>query len=73
MKPTSIFAILVLLTGLLLSFSCTKETSCENCRVTNKPPIPIAGPDQVITLPTDSVLPDGSTSCDTGGEENSNH
>ena len=34
----------------------------------NKPPIAIAGPDQVITLPTDSVSLDGSASSDPDGK-----
>ena len=36
--------------------SCKKETSCEGCKENNKLPIAIAGPDQIITLPTDNVL-----------------
>lgn len=47
--------------------SCKKETSCENCKEKNKPPIAVAGPDQVITLPTDSVLLDSRTSRDPDG------
>jgi hypothetical protein len=39
---------------------CKKEYSCEGCINGNKPPIANAGPDQVITLPTDSVSLDGS-------------
>jgi hypothetical protein len=48
--------------------SCKKETSCEECSEKNGPPIAIAGPDQVITLPTDSVLLDGSASSDPDGK-----
>jgi hypothetical protein len=33
----------------------------------NKPPTAVAGPDQVITLPTDSVSLDGMTSNDPDG------
>src|SRR6187399_1702095 len=45
--------------------SCKKETSCESCATkSNKPPIAVAGPDQVITLPIDSVLLDGRSSSD---------
>jgi hypothetical protein len=33
----------------------------------NKPPIAVAGPDQVVTLPTDSVSLDGSSSSDPDG------
>ncbi len=49
---------------------CKKETSCEGCRSNkqNKPPIAIAGPDQLITLPTDSILLDGRTSSDPDGK-----
>jgi hypothetical protein len=48
-------------------FSCKKETSCEGCNENNKPPIAIAGPDQVIALPTDSILLDGRNSSDPDG------
>ena len=48
--------------------SCKKETSCESCATkSNKPPIAVAGPDQVITLPIDSVLLDGRSSSDPDG------
>ena len=48
--------------------SCQKETSCEGCAIKkNKTPIAVAGPDQVITLPTDSVLLDGRSSSDPDG------
>lgn len=55
-----------LLTGIFLS--CKKEKSCEGCRENNKPPTAIAGPDQVITLPTDSISLDGSASNDPDGK-----
>lgn len=48
--------------------SCKKEHSFENCKEKNKPPTSIAGSDQVITLPTDSVLLDGSNSSDPDGK-----
>ena len=48
--------------------SCQKEISCEGCRQTNKPPVAIAGPDQVIALPTDSVSLDGTASNDPDGK-----
>ena len=51
----------------VIFFSCRKEKSCEGCRENNKPPIAVAGPDQVITLPTDSISLDGSTSKDPDG------
>lgn len=48
-------------------FSCKKEYSCEGCINGNLPPIANAGPDQIITLPKDSVLLDGSASGDPDG------
>jgi len=51
-----------------LFLSCQKEISCEDCRETNKPPIAVAGPDQVITLPIDSIALDGSASSDPDGK-----
>ena len=62
------FTTFVLLTGALFFISCKKEISCESCNDKNKPPISIAGPDQVITLPTDSVSLDGSSSSDPDGK-----
>ncbi len=64
-----IFFLLLLLTvvGVTIFISCKKEYSCEGCRDGNKPPIAKAGPDQVITLPTDSVSLDGSASSDPDG------
>ncbi|MGK2861611.1 MAG: PKD domain-containing protein, partial [Chitinophagaceae bacterium] len=50
-----------------IMFSCKKEFSCEECSEGNKPPIALAGLDQVITLPTDSVSLDGSLSSDPDG------
>jgi hypothetical protein len=66
MKPIMRFSAFILLTGLLFNISCQKELSCENCKG-NKPPIANAGPNQVITLPTDSVSLDGSSSSDPDG------
>jgi hypothetical protein len=63
---TVLFIVLVLIS--LTVISCKKETSCEECaNKENKPPISIAGPDQLITLPTDSILLDGRTSSDPDG------
>jgi hypothetical protein len=59
------FSICIIVASFFLS--CKKEKSCEGCKENNKPPIAIAGPDQVITLPTDSVLLDGRTSSDPDG------
>jgi len=54
--------------ALVANISCKKEYSCEGCATKdNKPPIAIAGPDKVITLPTDSVLLDGNGSSDPDG------
>ena len=68
MKQITQYSVL-LITVVIVSFaSCKKETSCENCdSIKNKTPIAVAGPDQVITLPTDSVLLDGSSSSDPDG------
>ena len=66
MTKISLIAIVILI-ALQGNLSCKKETSCEGCKENNKPPIAIAGPDQVITLPTDSALLDGSSSSDPDG------
>ena len=58
---------IVVLIGSVLHLSCKKEPSCEGCRDGNKPPIAVAGPDQVITLPADSVLLDARQSSDPDG------
>ena len=69
MKPVLKFVAFVLLAGVLFNISCKKEYSCENCALTAiKPPIANAGPDQVITLPTDSVSLDGRCSSDPDGK-----
>jgi hypothetical protein len=62
------FSTVVSFTGLILFISCKKEKSCEGCIKGDKPPIANAGPDQVITLPTDSVLLDGTSSSDPDGK-----
>ena len=54
--------------GMLLFLSCKKEYSCEDCIGNNHPPLAVAGPDTVITLPTDSVLLNGSKSSDPDGK-----
>ena len=51
----------------LIFYSCKKETSCTECINGNRPPNAVAGPDQVITLPTDSISLDGSSSNDQDG------
>jgi hypothetical protein len=50
------------------SFSCRKEFSCEDCLQTNKPPVAVAGPDQILNAGRDSVILDGSASEDQEGE-----
>jgi len=66
------FSCCIFFIALMLTVSCKKETSCEGCATkNNKPPISIAGPDQVITLPTDSASLDGRTSSDPDGMINS--
>jgi len=57
-----------LLIGILIFISCKKERACENCADKNKPPIAVAGPDQLITLPSDSASLDGSSSSDPDGK-----
>ena len=60
---------LLLFAATIFFMACKKEHSCEGCidNDKNKPPIAVAGPDQVITLPTDSVSLDGRTSSDPDG------
>ena len=72
MKPVINFVTLVLITGVIIFVSRKKEKSCEGCATNatgniNKPPTSIAGPDQVITLPTDSISLDGNASNDPDG------
>jgi hypothetical protein len=63
MRKYFIFLLLVTYITLALFNGCKKELSCEGCsNNNNQPPIALAGPDVVITLPTDSVLLDGSKS-----------
>ena len=59
---------MMLFVGAIIFFSCKKEIACDNCKEKNKPPISLAGPDQVITLPTDSVSLDGKNSSDPDGK-----
>ena len=66
------YSLFNLLTGIIIIFtaglSCAKEFSCESCLIKNKPPVAIAGADQVIVLPTDSVLLEGKASYDQDGK-----
>ena len=68
MKLRLNFFAFILLLGIIANLSCKKEMPCEGCATkNNKPPIAVAGPDQVITLPADSVLLDGKQSSDADG------
>ena len=63
-----VFFFLILTFGLgFIFFSCKKESSCENCKEDNKPPIANAGRDTLIVLPQDSLGLDGSASHDPDG------
>ena len=65
---TKIFLeVIALLLVMQVILSCKKEYSCEGCINDNQPPVAIAGPDQGITLPTDSISLDGSSSNDPDG------
>jgi hypothetical protein len=61
------FLLVTVIAVVAIFYSCKKETSCEGCKENNKLPIAIAGTDQVIALPTDSILLDGSSSNDPDG------
>lgn len=52
---------------MLLVQACKKESLCEGCVNGNKPPAAVAGPDQMISEGTDSVLLNGSGSYDADG------
>ncbi len=67
MKRVFIFLFIFSLAEIVFFISCKKELSCEGCRDGNKLPLANAGPDQVITLPTDSVSLDGAGSNDPDG------
>ena len=67
MKKILQHSIFFIFAGCMIISACKKEYSCEGCSEKNKPPISVAGPDQVITLPTDSVSLDGSSSSDPDG------
>jgi hypothetical protein len=68
MKKKLVLQLIQIILGTILFISCKKETFCEGCKDSNKPPIANAGSDQVITLPTDSVSLDGSSSSDPDGK-----
>src|SRR6266496_5391463 len=68
MKKIILLIFILSFAGVTFFPSCQKEISCEGCKDGNKPPIAVAGPDQVITLPTDSLSLDGSASSDPDGK-----
>src|SRR6476660_7985036 len=63
MRKILFLSLTTFLVGVAVFFSCRKSDHI----VPNKPLIAQAGPDQVITLPTDSVLLDGSVSSNPDG------
>jgi hypothetical protein len=57
------------LPAVLLFASCAKELSCEDCNgsnaiFVNKPPVAHAGADQIIMVPANSIMLNGSNSTD---------
>jgi Tol biopolymer transport system component len=70
MKKRCLSFLVVFVIGVETFVSCKKELSNEETTsntqstATNKPPIALAGPDQVVTLLTDTVFLDGSRSTD---------
>jgi len=60
-----------IITIVCLAYVSCKKQSCETCRQANQPPVAVAGPDQLVSLPTDSVLLDGRISNDPDGSINS--
>lgn len=67
MKSAIKISSFILLIVVLIHVSCKKEIPCGGCAEKNRPPIAVAGPDQVITLPIDSVSLDGRSSSDPDG------
>lgn len=65
-RSLRLYTIVVLLLGLS---ACTKDRSCEGCATNggNRPPVAVAGADEVTVLARDSVLLDGSASSDPDG------
>ena len=68
MKKIFFLQLFLIAVDFLIFISCQKEISWDLLGNINKPPIAIAGPDQVITLPTDSISLDGNASSDPDGK-----
>jgi hypothetical protein len=64
MKPVIKFSTYCLLLWSITFTSCKKENQLRVPADTHQPPVAIAGTDQTITLPTNSVTLDGSASTD---------
>jgi hypothetical protein len=54
----------LLITGAVTFYSCRKEIPSRGTADGNKPPVAIAGQDQVITLPTNTITINGNGSTD---------
>jgi len=67
MKPAFTLGCIGLILCVLTGLSCQREYSCENCRGQNSTPVANAGPDEIVNLPKDSVLLNGSASTDPDG------
>ena len=67
MKWTLFTILIVLSITAIIALSCKKEYSCEGCNTGNQLAIAVAGPDQLVTLPIDSVLLNGTASYDPDG------
>ena len=67
MKPILNIATFAFLAWIIIFISCKKEIASDRGGNNNKLSIANAGPDQVITLPTDSVSIDGNSSSDPDG------
>lgn len=52
----------------IIVISCKKETSCEGCNSSNLPPVAIAGDNQVISSPVNTILLNGTASYDPDGK-----
>lgn len=68
MKKIFFLIMIISMAGIIFFLSCKKEHSSEGFIGNNKPPVAVAGPDTAITLPTDSVLLNGSKSSDPDGK-----